>query len=285
MANRQKLALNILKFLPRSHMSRASGVAARIPVPRPIRNRLYGRVSKMLQIDIDRAELPANEYRSVNALFARRLRPELHTIADIPEGLISPAEGYLTTSGAIEDGAVLQAKGMSYSVADLLGGELEAAPFNHGGYATIYLTPKNYHRVHAPLAGHVTSAKLFPGTLYPVYPVATESVQNLYVRNERLVIDIASNFGPVAVVLVGASNVGSITTAFDPMIRSNKTFKMIRRRNFAYDAPISVDVGDELATFNLGSTVVVLWSDSHWKMALQEGDEVKMGQALASPVG
>jgi len=280
---KQRIALAALKRLPRNHVSRVAGMAAATPVPRPLRPAVLGAAAKIMHIDAGEAEKNIGEYRSLNDFFTRKLQPGARPVADIPGGLVSPADGYLTRFGTIENGSIVQAKGHSYSVAELLDDEQKAARYTGGAFATVYLTPRNYHRVHSPVAGSITEARIIPGTLYPVYPAATESIDRLFIKNERLVIHLDTHIGHVCAVLVGASNVGTMTAAFDNSIKTNRGPKRLRARRFQYNPAIPVEQGGELGAFNLGSTVVVLWERSDLVIEGEEGQEILFGQLLARP--
>jgi len=280
---KQRIALAALKYLPRNHVSRLTGLAAATPLPRPLRSAVLGAAAKIMHINAGEAEQKTSEYRSLNDFFTRKLQSGARPLADVPGGLISPADGYLTRFGAIEDGSIVQAKGHAYSVAELLGDEEKAALYNGGAFATVYLTPRNYHRVHSPVAGNITEARIMPGTLYPVYPAATESIDRLFIKNERLVIHLETEIGHVCAVLVGASNVGTMTAAFDNAIITNRGPKRLRARRFQYSPAIPVAAGGELGSFNLGSTVVVLWQRPGLIVEGTEGQEILCGQLLARP--
>ena len=280
---KQRIALAALKVLPRNHVSRLAGMAAATPVPRPLRSAVLGAAAKIMHINAEEAERKTCEYASLNDFFTRKLRLGARPVADIPEGLVSPADGFLTRFGAIEEGTLVQAKGRTYTVAELLSDEEKAARYHTGGFATVYLTPRNYHRVHSPVQGTITEARIIPGTLFPVYPAATGSIDRLFIKNERLVIHLETDIGPVCVVMVGASNVGTMTAAFDKSIITNRGPKRLRTRRFQYSPALPVDAGGELGAFNLGSTVVVLWQHPGLSVVGTDGQEVLCGQALARP--
>ena len=280
---KQRIALAALKILPRNHVSRLAGMAAATPVPRPLRPAVLGTAAKIMHINADEAERDIGGYTSLNDFFTRKLRPGARPVADIPGGLVSPADGFLTRFGAIEDGSLVQAKGRSYTVAELLDDEEKAALYASGGFATVYLTPRNYHRVHSPVQGTITEARIIPGTLFPVYPAATGSIDRLFVKNERLVMHLETANGPVCVVMVGASNVGTMTAAFDKTIITNRGPRRLRTRRFQYNPALPVAAGGELGAFNLGSTVVVLWQRPGLSVTGTDGQEILCGQVLARP--
>lgn len=232
--------------------------------------------------------MPVRDYASVNAFFVRRLKSGARVFPSDPGILASPVDGIVGQVGTIVDGQALQAKGRSYRVADLLGAQSDTSRFEGGVYATIYLSPRHYHRIHTPLPGRIRSARHVPGRLFPVNRPAVQWVDELFAVNERLVAHIDTTAGPVAVVAVGAFNVGRISAAFDPAW-SGRAGTSVTNRGRApearrdYDPPKTVEAGDELMAFHLGSTVVLLASP---EFELLEGVapelEVRAGHPLAS---
>lgn len=218
----------------------------------------------MVGANVEEAEKPISEYGSVNAFFVRHLRVGARRWPSDPELLVAPTDGAFGAAGRIENGTLIQAKGINYTATELLGGDSDqAAIFEGGQFVTIYLAPRNYHRIHTPLPGHVVRARHVPGRLLPVNVPAVNSIDGLFSRNERLICTVAGALGPVAVVAVGAYNVGRISTAFDPAW-SGRVGGWITNRGApppelrSYRDPIPVAAGDELMAFHLGSTVVIL---------------------------
>jgi len=236
---------------------------------------------------MDEAERPLRTYASVNELFVRRLRDGTRTWPSDPELLVSPVDGILGASGTMEDGTVLQAKGLSYRAADLLGSPEEARPFSGGRFLTLYLSPRHYHRIHTPIPGTVRSARHVPGALLPVNGPAVARIERLFARNERLVAMLETALGRVAVVAVGAYNVGRISTAFDPAWGGAERSWITNRTDppppeRRYDPAIPLGAGDEIMAFHLGSTVVLLTEPGvTLEPGLLPGTEVTVGTVLA----
>lgn len=252
MSLKGKLVLRAIEALPEKDISRAVRALAKLPAPIAVRQfaAIYG-------VNVEEAELPIGEYPSLLAFFTRRLKPGLRPIDPDPASFVSPVDGVLDVKGPVERDRIVQAKGRDYSVAALLADSELARGFEGGQFATLYLSPKDYHRTHSPVAGAVTRAVHVPGALFPVNPNAVANVDALFATNERLVILLESpSFGRVAYVMVGATCVGRIHTAFDPSIATNTGAKALSRKD--YVPPIPVDKGAELGVFELGSTVVVL---------------------------
>ncbi len=245
----------------------------------------------MVGARMDEAERPAAEYASLNAFFVRRLASGARQWPPDASVVASPVDGVLTRFGTVEDGRLVQAKGRRYSAADLLAGEEAAARFHGGLYATIYLAPRHYHRIHAPVAGRLRSASYEPGALFPVNASAVAEIPDLLATNERVVCSFAGDAGRIALVAVGAYNVGRISTAFDPGWGGGEGGWVTNRRppserHRVYQPPLAVARGEEVMAFHLGSCVVMLLErGSHeWMPGLTAAREIRLGEALARPV-
>ena len=221
-------------------------------------------------------------YASFNAFFTRELRPGARPFTAARDALLCPADGTIAQTGHARNGSLLQAKGMYFSAEKLLGDagladELADAPF-----ATIYLAPYNYHRVHMPLDGTLVRTRFIPGKLYSVNARTTATLANLYAVNERLVCEFATAHGPCAVVLVGAMNVASISTAWDGEIFPPAD-GAVEHRDFSAHDPVKLQQGDYLGHFNMGSTVVVLGPPGgcDWAEPTAPGRQVQVGETLA----
>jgi phosphatidylserine decarboxylase len=233
------------------------------------------------QIDLDEAAEPdLAAYSSFNAFFTRALRNGARQIDMQPHTLVSPVDGVLTEFGAIDRGQLLQAKGFRYASADLLAEpENVVAEFAQGEFATIYLAPHNYHRIHAPCDARLVAMKYVPGTRFSVNGYTSAHIDRLFCRNERLVCWFEAEFGRYAVVLVGALNVSSIRTRVTGEIRSGRDFEWA-----ADGEPIEYARGEEFATFNLGSTVVLVLPTEavRWNSTTHKAMPVRLGAALAA---
>lgn len=230
---------------------------------------------------IDMSEAAQSEfsaYNSFNAFFTRALRPGARAIDDSPNTVVSPSDGRVSQLGPIEDGEIFQAKGHSYTAAELLGSEEEAQAYAGGQFITIYLSPRDYHRVHMPLTARLRSTLHVPGRLFSVAPHTVAHVPRLFARNERAVCHFESDKGPIAQVLVGAINVAAIETIWAGLITPPAAWGA---REVPHRGEISLQRGDEMGRFNMGSTVILLLpAGATWHSSLKPGDAVKMGQAL-----
>jgi phosphatidylserine decarboxylase len=223
-----------------------------------------------------------DDYASFNDFFTRALKPGARPIAEHADALISPADGAISQIGAIENDLILQAKGHHYSVQGLLGGDsVQAAQFSGGQFATIYLSPRDYHRLHMPCKGRLTEMAHVPGRLFSVNQITAAHVPNLFARNERVVCFFDTEFGPMALILVGAIFVSSIETVWHGVV-TPPTVRQVRRWHYA-DQHIELDKGQELGRFNMGSTIIMLFGAQaiRWQHALQSGTALQMGQHIA----
>ncbi|RZI70047.1 MAG: phosphatidylserine decarboxylase, partial [Pseudomonas sp.] len=215
------------------------------------------------------------------------LKPGARPLDSTPGAILSPADGAVSQLGPIEHGRIFQAKGHSYSVLELLGGDARlSAPFMGGEFATVYLSPKDYHRVHMPLAGTLREMVYVPGRLFSVNQTTAENVPELFARNERVVCLFDTERGPMAVVLVGAMIVASIETVWAGLVTPPKRELKTFRYDEAARAPIHLEKGAELGRFKLGSTAIVLFGPNQvkWSELLAAGSPVQMGQGLALPL-
>lgn len=281
---RWRATLHLLERLPQAALSRTLGRIADVTVPRIARRAVLGSAARALGIRLDEAELPLEEYRSINDLFVRRLRPGARSWPHDDATVASPVDGIIGQHGTITDGRLLQAKGRSYSVAALLGSDDDAAAFDGGEFVTLYLSPRHYHRIHAPCSGSIPWARHVPGALLPVNEPAVLHIPDLFPRNERIICMIAAPVGRVAVVAVGAYNVGRISTAFDDDW-AGRGRTVANRRGAAletrtYDPPRRVTQGEEIMAFHLGSTVVLLMQEGVRPEPLRAGMEVRLGDVL-----
>jgi phosphatidylserine decarboxylase len=287
-------AIAALERLPQGALSRLAGRLADAPIPRPMRRAVHSAFSRAVGADPDEAELSLEEYPTLDAFFVRRLREGARPWRADPSGAGSPVDGVVGQVGTVSRGKLVQAKGLDYTAAELLDDTELAARLDGGPFVTLYLAPRHYHRIHAPCRGRLVAARHVPGTLLPVNAPAVASVPRLFARNERLVCDLDGTPGEVAVVAVGATNVGRIESVFDPGWNgprggvTNRRGAPNRRGRVAdsrrYDPPLAVDAGDELMAFHLGSSVVVLFEAGRVLLdpRVVPGRELRVGDPLAS---
>ena len=278
-----QLLIAALHALPKNTASRAFGALSEVEFPAPLQRALNHGFASLYGIDIEEAEHAPHRYRSLNAFFTRRLKPGRRGVDLIdPSALYSPVDGLLTQFNAITQGTLVQAKGRDYPLVDLVDSAEEAERFERGAYATIYLSPKDYHRIHSPVSGRVAKISYVPGQLWPVNPLSVRRVDRLFALNERLIVYLESErLGRVAVIMVGATCVGRIGLAFDPL-QSNRSWRRRQERELLDE--LKIGVAEELGVFNLGSTVILLVEHDRfaWRDDLIDGQGVRLGEELGT---
>jgi phosphatidylserine decarboxylase len=251
------------------------------------KNLFIRQIIKHYGVNMDEALDPdINAYKSFNHFFTRELRAGARPLTAEKQAIACPADGAVSQAGTIVDGEIFQAKGMSFSAIDLLGGSAERAePFNNGLFTTIYLSPKDYHRLHMPLTGTLKEMVHIPGRLFSVNTATTESVPGLFARNERVAAIFDTEAGPMALVLVGAIFVSSIETVWHGVV-SPPTISSVQSWNYADNAPV-LKIGEEMGRFNMGSTIIVLFGKDkvQWSSDFKAGKLVKLGEMIGTRIG
>jgi len=268
-------AARILRVLPRRRISRAMGKLADHRWSQPVERAVVGLYSRVYDVDLEDCEATRG-WASFDAFFTRGLRAGARPIDPSPGALVSPADGRLDSHGTIADGTTFVVKGRPYDVAELLGSDEEAERYVGGTGCVVYLSPRDYHRVHAPVEGVIAEIRSMPGDYFPVNAIGMSHVGNLFAINRRVAIAIDTpSLGRVTVVMVAAIVVGRITvSAIDA--------RDVPSGRHRFDPPVRVERGDEIGMFHLGSTAVVLVearARAHW-----DGREgmVKVGQRIAT---
>ncbi len=260
------LAALVFHLVPKNLVSWMTGCFARIRSPKPFARWMRRVFTAMFKLNMDEAELGIDDYASVEDLFTRRLKPGLRPLSG---KVCSPADGYLARSAPAVSGQGIQAKGLDYVLAEFVYGPKDVrADFDAAWYQTVYLAPHNYHRVHAPFSGKLRAIRYLPGQLWPVNVPFVARIPRLFSRNERLSFEFElSSGGRAFAVMVGAFNVGRMTTPLAPDLIANDLSRQLGAspRIIAFEPPRAVAQGDELGTFLLGSTVVLVYD----KQALQ----------------
>lgn len=242
--------------MPKSYLSWFVGTLAHIPLPWPL-NVLSIRIfAGLYKIDCDAASNPVSSFRSIGEFFTRDLKPELRPIAG---DICSPVDGTLRQIDSIpSEGLLTQIKGQTYTVSELLGGDERWREFIGGAGYLLYLSPQDAHHIFSPVTGRVVETVHIPGKLWPVNSWAVNTVPNLFAVNERIVSVIESEFGKVAVVMVGATNVGKISLSYFDIVTNLAPWRRESIRKVVHHNPIQILQGEKLGTFHLGSTVVLL---------------------------
>lgn len=279
---KQKLLATLFYILPHHAISWLMFKAARIRWT-PLKNFIIRSYTDLNPVKMHEAvEEDMFAYESLNAFFTRALKPECRPFDEDTNNWLCPVDGSVSQAQAITDGRIFQAKGQDYSLLELVGGDKELEKiFNNGQFATLYLSPRDYHRIHMPTTGRLKHMQYIPGRLFSVATFVVNHIPRLFARNERCVCYFETDQGPMAMILVGAINVSAMETVWHGLITSET--KKIKRFDYS-DKDIVLARGDEMGRFNLGSTVIVLATD---KMKIAEemaaGAEIKLGQCLAVP--
>lgn len=267
-------------ILPKKGLTFLAGCLAGVKNPR-IKNYLIQTFIKKYQVNMQEALIEEpTAYSCFNDFFIRRLKPECRPLA--AADILCPVDGLVSELGPIVAGQLIQAKGKNYSVKELLDCDAATAQqFTQGRFATLYLSPKDYHRVHMPVAGRLICMNYIPGTLFSVQPTTARVVPKLFARNERLAVFFDTEIGPMAMVMVGATVVGAIGTSWHGDIKRVK-----RKLTFTYTqdaAAKALAQAEEMGFFKLGSTVVLLFAEGHkmqWDSGLTAGSPVRFGQGI-----
>jgi phosphatidylserine decarboxylase len=274
----------ILQFLLPKHLQTALVFhIARIPT-KSIKDFLICRFVSIYKVDTQEAALPVPDgYASFNDFFTRQLVDGARPIDAAASAIVSPVDGTVSAAGNIDSDMLLQAKGIHYSLPDLLMTDIaDAERFSNGSFATLYLAPYNYHRVHCPLSASLVAARYVPGALYSVNAATVSLMPNLFARNERLICHFSSDAGPFILIFVGALHVGSISTPWSGQIRPRRKGVVQDIDILKTDFPTDVAKGDLLGWFNMGSTVIILLPPGACELdsAVCTGETVRMGQAI-----
>jgi len=246
------------------------------------KNLFIKQVIRYYGVNMDEAlEQDISAYKSFNDFFTRELKPGVRPLTTESNAIACPADGAVSQAGNITGGEIFQAKGKSYTATDLLGGSAERAePFNNGVFTTIYLSPKDYHRLHMPVTGTLREMVHIPGRLFSVNTATTNSVPGLFARNERVVALFDTEVGPMALVLVGAIFVSSIETVWHGVV-TPPSIASVQSWQYQDNAP-TLKIGEEMGRFNMGSTIIVLFGKdkAQWDNELSADKEVKLGEKI-----
>lgn len=276
---KKQLFIQAQRVVPQHQLSRVVGKLAASENP-IVKNTVIQAFKAQYGIDMSIAEQgDALKYKSFNEFFTRSLKEGVREIDANPNSVVSPADGAISQLGKIEDGDIFQAKGQSFSVEKLIADPQLAEPFKNGQFATVYLSPKDYHRVHMPFAGTLTETLYVPGELFSVNQTTAENILGLFARNERMVCLFDTELGRMAVVLVGAMIVAGIETVATGKVKPTGRLELNQHNLF-------LEKGAELGRFYLGSTAVILFEQDkmEWDAAFKANSTVVMGEALGHTV-
>ncbi len=268
------LIVSVLSVVPKNSAARGMGHLARLRLPAWLHRLIVTGFVRKYRVDLSECEGGVDDFPTLADFFVRALKPGMRPIDPRPEVLCSPVDAVVHTVGSIQGGAYGQADGVYASVAELLGRD-EAPEYEGGSFAILYLSPRDYHRVHTPCAGRVRRLRYLPGQLWPVFPVATRRVEGLFGRNERLVFEIESEVGTVVEAMIGAFGVGRMSTTIHPLVTNQSG----AAQDLELDVPIERCA--ELGRFELGSTVILVLPPGRVEWTIKPGEAVRLGRPIA----
>jgi phosphatidylserine decarboxylase len=257
-------ALSLIRFIPKNQLSFILGRLAHARLPYSLHQSVIRWFIRRFGINVAEINGDIAKFRTLGEFFVRELRPEVRPIGS---GVTSPADGKIIQQGLIQEGALLQVKGRAQGIQHLLRDSELANLYDGGYFVTFYLSPRDYHRVHSPVAGLITDSYYIPGKLWPVNTWSVANIANLYGVNERIVTVIESDFGRVAVIMIGATNVGSIRMSYDDLISNGirRAFGRVKGEHRHYTAPHPIHRGGWLGSFHLGSSVILLFEPGRFR--------------------
>lgn len=257
---------------------------ARLRLPKFVMQRLSAWYCRKFAIDLSEYQVPEEGFRSLDELFTRKVKPTARKVDKAADVLVSPVDARVDQMGKITDATLIQAKGISYSLADLLPSQ-EYKHFVGGSFVTLYLSPADYHRIHSPAKGRITGFFHIPGKLYTVQEFMVSGLPGLFCINERLVSYITAKTGRIAVCKIGAMNVGRISLSYANAV-TNKFIRKKQETFFDKQNEVKVNAGDEIAVFHLGSTIILLLEKGTARFSgIKLGSKVKAGQTIGRLTG
>jgi phosphatidylserine decarboxylase len=276
-----QIVIFIFRIIPKSLISRLFGYLTMIPLPRTAMRPLINWYCGKYGVNRSEFDEPESGFRNFNSFFTRQLKDGVRPLDSDPMAVLSPVDARVDQFGAIDDRAIIQAKGIYYSVDDLIP-SASAVNFIRGSFITLYLSPGDYHRIHSPVNGRITGYFNIPGRLYTVQEFMVKGLRGLFSINERLITFIRNPSGRVAVCKVGAMNVGRISLSYKPVM-TNGAFRSRKEVIFSQGERVPVNAGEEIGVFHLGSTVILLFErDMISFEKLKTGDRVRYGQRIGT---
>jgi phosphatidylserine decarboxylase len=283
MTLKERAVITSLKVLPQHWMSAMAGTLAGLPTPRPLRPLAVKTFGRVFGVDFDEVKAPLDSFDSLNAFFTRELKEGTRPIDPAADALVSPCDGAWGACGTISDDTALQLKGRPYSVRMMLHDDEKARLSDGGSFATLYLSPRDYHRFHAPCSGDVVGLRYVPGALWPVNGAGLQFVDGLFTKNERIIAWLRPRHRPdglIAMVAVGATMVGKIKVTFDDMTTNVSSPDTTVK---TYDPPVPLQKGQEWGRFLFGSTIVLLATKGALTVDAQaEGTPLRLGTRIGS---
>ena len=270
------LVIGMLSLVPRRRFSRVMGWGSRRRLPRMAMRTLLRAYVRHYGVNLAEVERELAEFPTLAEFFTRALRDGVRPQCPDAGAVNSPVDGRVHAVGRVVGGRLPQSPELDFAVTDLLAGD---ARYDEGDFAVLYLSPKDYHRVHAPLAGEIVGYRYRPGRLWPVFPAATRRIRDLFARNERLVVRIrTADHGEVVLVMVGAFGVGRMVASFADLVTNTRATAC----DVDLDVAIPLGLGDEVGRFEMGSTVVLLFEPGEVAWGIEPGDVVRVGERIGA---
>jgi phosphatidylserine decarboxylase len=273
--------MKALRYIPKSYLSWCLGSLAHIPLPQPFAGLLVGAFARAYNIDPSTATQPFRSFPSIGRFFIRDLKPELRPVG---EGLVCPVDGTLRRAEDVSsDGRLVQIKDKTYDLSTLVGDEATAERLAQGQSWNFYLSPQDAHHIYAPVDGEIKRTIHIPGKLWPVNDWALDNVESLFAVNERVVTLIESDYGLIAVIMVGATNVGRISLAYVDVETNTCPWRKAHPKTIEHSPAISVSKGSKIGTFKMGSSVILLTERRLFSLQSVQGlQKVIFGRSLES---
>ncbi len=277
---KNRFGIFLFKIIPKGFISRLFGIITDVKLPGFILTSIIDRFCAGYDVKKEEILYPEQGFMTFNAFFTRNLKDGIHKVDSENGIIVSPVDAKISSYGNIEKGSLLQAKGIRYQLGDLIPSEI-SNKFQNGSYITLYLSPGDYHHIHTPVDGDIIGFFAIPGKLFPVKEFMVNGLDNLFSKNERMICYLKNDKGLAAVCMIGAMNVGRISLSFSDL-ETNKVFR--RQKEFFYptDLQSSVQKGERIGTFNLGSTVILLFQKDMIRFENLEIDrKVRLGEKIA----
>ncbi|MEW6430983.1 MAG: archaetidylserine decarboxylase [Myxococcota bacterium] len=270
--------MTLMRLLPKSALSTVVGLATRAPAPARVHQAAMRFFAKRYRVDLQEAEGSIEDYPTFAQFFTRKLKPGTRKVDMGTDVVVSPVDAHVSQAGQVQAGQCLQAKGISFPVDKLLGDARRALDFEGGSFATLYLSPRDYHRFHAPLSGQITGFAYLPGAFWPVNAASVKTIDALFAINERLVTYLDTPAGQCAFIAVGATCVARIHATYDSIV----THTGGKALQHTYPRPIPIEKGAEIGMFEMGSTVILLFQKGRvtWDPSLVPDAPVRMGERI-----
>ena len=269
------------KLIPKNFLSRIFGYITRIPLPSFAIEFVINYYCKVYKVNKSEIDYPKSGFKTFDQFFTRMLKKGIHKIDSKPDSVISPVDARIDQFGKINRSSLIQAKGIEYTVFDLIPSET-AHKFIDGSFVTLYLSPADYHRIHSPVDGKITGYFAIPGKLFPVQEFIVKGINGLFTKNERLISYIKYKNKLTAICKIGAMNVGRISLSYSN-VETNSWFRKRKEYFYAGNKQPAVKKGQEIGMFHLGSTIVLLFQKNTIKFTkINKGQKVRVGQKIAS---